>query len=201
MNTKQKIINQAISLYNELGLRNVTSRDIAKKIGISHGNLEYHFPTKEDLLLAIYENMRNEISIVYEIEDISKDPILQFNELLLHLETFQSKYLFFNLDVLEISRNFPNINNLLKSTLRVRRTQMTHFYKRFKSYGYLKDEIIPGNYLRLQHTIRILITFWNSQQEIFPKFTSEQDPRLATYVWELVLPHLTEKGKLKYHKL
>ncbi|GAA4297524.1 TetR/AcrR family transcriptional regulator [Aestuariibaculum suncheonense] len=201
MNTKQKIINQAIALYNEHGLRNITSRDIAKSLGMSHGNLEYHFPTKEDLLMGIYGEMRNEISKVYEIEDATKDPMIQFNELLLQLETFQTKYLFFNLDVLEISRNFPNLNTLLKATLRVRREQMTDFYERFNAFGYLKKESLPGSYLRLQHSIRILITFWNSQQEIFPKFATEEEPKLTTYVWELVWPHLTKQGKITYNKL
>ena len=66
MKTKQKIINQAITAYNAFGLTNVTSRDLAKDLGISHGNLQYHFKNKETLLLAIYNQMKTEISGIYE---------------------------------------------------------------------------------------------------------------------------------------
>ena len=66
LNTKQKIVSQAITLYNAKGVTNVTSRHIAKTLHMSHGNLEYHFPNKEILLMAIYGQMRKEISNIYK---------------------------------------------------------------------------------------------------------------------------------------
>jgi len=78
MTTKQKIINQAIESYNTYGLTNITSRDIAKLLNISPGNLDYHFKNKEALLKAIYEQLPKKIengkyiNISSEIETISK---------------------------------------------------------------------------------------------------------------------------------
>ena len=93
MKTKDKIIATAIRLYNEKGLSNVTSRHIAAEIKISHGNLEYHFPNKETLLLAIYEQMRTEISDFYtESAEDDSNPIEHLHQLLVRLEEFQWKY-------------------------------------------------------------------------------------------------------------
>src|SRR5690606_17387691 len=39
LTTKEKIILEAVRMYNEFGAQNVTSRHIAAEIGISHGNL------------------------------------------------------------------------------------------------------------------------------------------------------------------
>lgn len=149
--------------------------------------------------MAIYKQMKEDISIVYEETKTATDPFILFNDLLIGLEAFHEKYSFFNLDVLEISRNYSEVNTLLKKTFQVRKEQMSHFYAHFLEVGYFKDEIGSGMYLRLQHTIRILITFWKSQQEVLPYFVKEQQGTLSTYIWELLLPHMTEKG-LNAHK-
>ena len=201
MKTKQKIINQAIASFNVAGIKNVTNRDLAKSLGISSGNLDYHFKNKEELLKAIYQKMREEITINYEEKNNSTNPFINFNELLLSLESFQIKYSFFNLDVLEISRNFPEVNTLLKSTLLIRKNQMTHFFRLFMEKKYFKDELSSGRYMRLQHTIRILITFWKSQQEVLAHFTSAQNCNMTTYIWELLIPHMTKKGLNSFNSL
>ena len=201
MKTKDKIISQAIQYFNKYGVTNVPSRTLAKSLQISHGNLEYHFPNKEALLLAIYSQMKKDISEVYEERGYVDDPFLHFNELLVKLELFHNTYSFFNLDVLEISRNFEEVNGLLKKTFQIRKDQMAHFYERFMEYGYFQDEIIPGMYMRLQHTIRILVTFWKSQQEVLPYFISIQNSTMSTYIWELLMPHMTEKGLKAYENL
>ncbi|MEC3908461.1 TetR/AcrR family transcriptional regulator [Tamlana sp. 2201CG12-4] len=201
MKTKQRIINQAIESYNTLGVMNVSSRDIAKTLSISHGNLDYHFPTKESLLLAIYIQMKDEASEMYEEVNLLHDPIMHFNKLLIKLETFHEKYSFFNLDVLEISRKYDKVSTLLNKTFQIRKSQMSHFYTRLVKQGYLKDEFKPGMHKRLQHTIRILITFWSSQKEILPCFESTKKHSMSVYVWDLLLPHMTEKGVEAYYKL
>lgn len=199
MKTKDRIVETAIQLYNEKGFSNVTSRHIAAEIKISHGNLEYHFPNKESLLFAIYEQMREEISSFYTSQDAeATNPVEHLHKLLVRLEEFQWKYKFFNLDVLEISRNYEQVNLLLKNTLQIRKTQMSGLFQRFVSLQYMKSEPTTGYYYRVQHTIRILITFWNSQEVVLSNFDFNQRGEMVRHIWDLLLPHFTEKGIREY---
>jgi len=57
MKTRDKIIEAALQLFNEQGTKGVTTNHIAAAIGISPGNLYYHFRNKEDIIRAIFEQM------------------------------------------------------------------------------------------------------------------------------------------------
>jgi AcrR family transcriptional regulator len=198
--TKDKIISKAIDMYNAQGFSNITSRDIAKELEMSHGNLEYHYKNKEAILAAIYDRMKEEVSAYFSETNKSLHPFEQFNVLLKKLEHFQGKYKFFNLDVVEISRQFPKLRLKVDTTAQMRKDQMIDFFSLFAKAGYFKDEPNKGFYLRLQHKIRVLITFWVSQETIFKNFDTTQRISMSQSIWDLLLPNFTEKGKKEYNK-
>jgi AcrR family transcriptional regulator len=201
MRTDEKIIRKAIELYNKKGFANVTSRNIAEQLKISHGNLEYHFKTKEAILDAIYTRMKTEVSGYFSDVDEAMSPFEQLDTLLKKLERFQTKYRFFNLDVIEISRKYPTLKSKIEATVQIRRDQMASFFTLFSKQGYLEPEPHTNFYLRLQHKIRMIITFWMSQEMIMKNFDPGQEITMRQTIWDLLIAHLTEKGKGEYYKL
>lgn len=67
--TKDKIIQKAIDLFNEQGTAAVSLNSLAETLGISTGNLQYHYRSKEEIFRAILEVMFNEWNAVYQEMD------------------------------------------------------------------------------------------------------------------------------------
>ena len=57
MKTRERILKTAIETFNEKGFGAVNLLEVAQLMGISRGNLTYHFKTKEVLLEAIVKEM------------------------------------------------------------------------------------------------------------------------------------------------
>lgn len=57
-NKRQKILFTAIKLFNENGFHSTPTSQIAKKAKVSVGTLFNYFPTKEELINAIYVNIK-----------------------------------------------------------------------------------------------------------------------------------------------
>jgi len=59
--TRQRILDSTLALYNELGEPNVSTTLIAAEVDISAGNLHYHFRKKDQLTAALLDRFVTEI--------------------------------------------------------------------------------------------------------------------------------------------
>ncbi|HEX4210876.1 MAG TPA: TetR/AcrR family transcriptional regulator [Candidatus Binataceae bacterium] len=54
-NRRIQLLDAAAHLFNERGFHATSMRDIAKEVGMLSGSIYYHFQSKEEMLLAVYE--------------------------------------------------------------------------------------------------------------------------------------------------
>ncbi|MBG11609.1 MAG: TetR/AcrR family transcriptional regulator [Alloalcanivorax venustensis] len=59
--TKTRILDTALNLFNRSGERNVTTNHIAEGLGISPGNLYYHYRNKAAIVAALFERYQEQI--------------------------------------------------------------------------------------------------------------------------------------------
>lgn len=57
MKTKERILVAALNLFNQQGTNAVSTNHIAEAVGISPGNLYYHYRNKEEIIRAIFEQL------------------------------------------------------------------------------------------------------------------------------------------------
>src|SRR5208282_750931 len=117
--TAKRIAEAALMLFNRFGEPSVTASAIAADVGISHGNLHYHYPSKEKIVEDLFSEFRHEIG--HTLAAPEKRPVhAEDLWLFLHL-TFEIifKYRFL----------YRDLNELL-SRHRIIETQFQHILSR-----------------------------------------------------------------------
>lgn len=85
MKTKDRILETSLDLFNRLGERNVTTNHIAAELGISTGNLYYHFKNKDEIIRYIIDAYQIKILHALSLPENRpinlNDKVTYFNEL------------------------------------------------------------------------------------------------------------------------
>jgi len=60
--TRAKLVKAARALFARKGYANVATEEIVRRAGVTRGALYHQFPSKEDLFLAVYEQVEQELA-------------------------------------------------------------------------------------------------------------------------------------------
>jgi len=196
VNTRDRITKAAVKLFNERGIGPVTLRDIAEEIGISIGNLAYHFKNKDYIIAEIYERMESERQA--RLSEVQLIPSFEnANKQALAILKISLEYQFFFLDIPAILRAYPAIAETHRKQMRTQIEYLKAILDYSVGSGNLKPEPYKGCYQRLAETVWSVIYFWimgESVRGIKKHNTNEA----RTAMWALVEPHLTEKGRKNF---
>lgn len=193
--TKERIITSAIDLFNEQGVINVRLQNIADELGISVGNLAYHFKNKEAIVSKAYEKIGEELSAILSTYRASPD-LRDMDQQLDAYYQFIGKYPFYFIDILEVKRNHPQLHEERKDYLY---KMMIQFEKRIeynKSRGIVFEGITDTVAAQVADNMCATVTFWHTNKAI-----KDQDYGLTSFktsVWTQLLPYLTKKGQQEY---
>lgn len=109
MSKKEAILETARELFNEQGTQSSTTNHIAKAMGMSAGNLHYHYKNREEIVRLLYIKMRKET--ILPVDELPKNiATLRKHEKL--LTQIQWKYRFFFKEILSLFARDPKLEDL-----------------------------------------------------------------------------------------
>ncbi len=196
--TKQKILKTALELFNNEGVNNVTLRQIAQEIGISQGNLNYHYKTRQDIIEALYFELVQKMDELME-HSASQLPTLET----LYINGVKSmeglyNYRFILKDALHVIKESEKIKIHYIQLQKVREQQYLHIFKLLVDEGIMRKEEFPNEYSNLYHRMNILGDNWINSQELLNPDLKNPVEYYSRILFEMIYPYLTSQGKTEF---
>jgi len=173
--TKQRIIETAIELFNEKGTKSVTTNHIAAAMGISPGNLYYHFRNKEEIIRAIFAQM-HEVGVkdYREIND-ERGPgsAVSMEETFLMIQRFNWRYRFFKRELAALVQSDPELKEQFVASHRMNLAIVKNSIELGIVQGFLRDIPLPQREL-LAEQIWMMVLFWLNYLEVGGEEVTEE---------------------------
>ena len=201
MKTKQRILQTALQLFNEQGLAKVSLRTIASSMGISQGNLNYHFKKRADIIEGLYMELVDKMNV--SMERLLKKPmemeVLFHNNYLTFLQLYE--YRFLMLDFVQVMRAQEEIRKHYQQLQQGRMQQFAVFVNLFQQMDWIRKEEFEEEYARLYRRMNIMGDFWISYAEIAEGRVEEKQIReYSVLLAENLYPYLTVSGKAAFEE-
>jgi len=192
--TAQRILETTLALFNRFGEPNVSTTLISAELGISPGNLYYHYPAKDELINALFDAYERSLGELLHASDSVRDveDAWFFMHSLFEL-IWQYRFL------------YRDLNDLLSKNRRLE----THFQTVLKNKTQAVKALLGG--MSRHGSVRIdssaldatatsmvvVLTYWlsfeyvrNPRQALEPENAQAALLRGAYHVLNLLLPYL-----------
>lgn len=161
LTTKEKILAAALKLFNEKNTQAATTNHIAAALGMSPGNLHYHFKNREAIVFALYEQMLSK-----SVLSRSSLPatITQVHKHQLYLANVYWEYRFFNRELLFLLSRDPGLKARYIKENVAHKQRIRIVFEQLSANSYLD---IPADhvYTQLVDTVLLCNQFWHSHLE------------------------------------
>jgi AcrR family transcriptional regulator len=202
-NTKQAILDAARKLFNDLGYSQVTIRMIAMELGMSSGNLNYHFRKREDILQALYFEMVADFDKRIQVLDHQRITLTHMKTEIEQSMKRMVQYRFFWTDLY----NLLQVDKKIKTHFQAVREDRIRGYQ-FVFQALTQQEILKAPSFSQEHLLLIqsMIHFsdtWLYVSSLYPA-KLKGDKLIAQSTFELLIrlyPYLTKAGQHGFESL
>lgn len=160
--TRERILQTARRMFNDRGYGNVTTAALADEVGISEGNLWYHFNNKRALLVALADEFLDYVSKRLEIRpDENSDVISEYTRFLGEYAKELRDFRFLYRDQADYGEHSEGILDNLPLLYDRSQAQLLSFYRIMVDTGELDwpEERLPDLALNAKIIIRYSLEY------------------------------------------
>ena len=192
--TAERILEVTLELFNRFGEPNVSTTLISAEMGISPGNLYYHYPAKDELINTLFDRFEKSLNEILQAAD--------------GVQNVEDAWLFFHM-LFELVWAYRFLYRDLNDLLSKNRRLETHFQSVLKNKGRAMHGVLDGlgrsGVVRLTGAeaaptataMVVVVTYWLSyeyvrdpRRALEPESAAAAMGRGAWHALALLLPHL-----------
>ncbi len=197
--TAERIVASALGLFNRFGEPNVAATMVAADLGISPGNLYYHYPGKEDIVNHLFGQYLNDLQALLPASQDVKD--LEDAWFFMHsLFELVWRYRFLYRDLNDLLSKYRQLEQELKQVLADKHAAFLTLLKRMGDQGWLTQSTTERDSSATQ--MLVMLTWWLSYEYVRDPRHALEDAnaqggvsRGAQQVLGLLLPYLQAQPK------
>jgi AcrR family transcriptional regulator len=200
--TRERILETALMMFNEFGEPSVATTSIAFEMGISPGNLYYHYRNKEQIVADLFAEFRREIEARLAAPE-QRPPHVEDIWLFLHLvfETM-SKYRFIYRDLAELVARYHVVEAQFRRILAHKIRVATQILAALVKTGQMQAE--ADEIATLAENMALVASYWLSFQFARDPKTPQDGKTLAQgafHVIALAAPYLAPPERELFNQL
>ena len=203
--TAERILEVTLDLFNRFGEPNVSTTLISQELGISPGNLYYHYPAKDELINALFDRYEKALTEILQAAD--------------GVENVEDAWLFLHM-LFELVWSYRFLYRDLNDLLSKNRRLETHFQFVLKNKGRAVHAMLDGlsrngavrltgaEAAPLATSMVVVVTYWLSYEYVRdPRHALEAEAAAASMgrgAWHalaLLLPHLDAASRAHLNQL
>ena len=197
--TAERIVASALGLFNRFGEPNVAATMVAADLGISPGNLYYHYPGKEDIVNHLFGQYLNDLQALLPASQDVKD--LEDAWFFMHsLFELVWRYRFLYRDLNDLLSKYRQLEQQVKQVLANKHASFLTLLKRMTDQGLLTQNATERDSSATQ--MLVMLTWWLSYEYVRDPRHALEDAnaqggvsRGAQQVLGLLLPYLQAQPK------
>lgn len=186
---KDEILDAAKALFIAKGYHGVSLQDIADAVGISKGNLTYHFNKKETIMEVLLS--RNEEKKHHAVPTTLKE----LDQIFRDFRRAQQNNAYYFLHHAELSQLSAKIAELQDAAYRESKELFKQGFINLQASGTLRDELFPGEYDCAIDALLMAFIYWQPYSHLCK--TSNVIDGCRRQAWSILYRLLTEKGLLE----
>ena len=158
--TKTRILDAALALFNEQGTANVTTNHIAEALGMSPGNLYYHYRNKAEIVRGLFARIQGEWATNYAVPPATMPSIPMMEAMLAGNFDIQARYRFFFRDLTLLLNADPELKAAYQANREAGLGNTKFLVNLFVDAGVIKPVESPEALDDIAHMLWLVGDFW-----------------------------------------